>query len=107
MSVKICLDDYHIKHGEPGSGRGCALALAITPRVNGVAEVFEDGTVGVYSLGEFFRKVRIGARAGLMRLLRPDRLVQMFKLSDPAIAWMRAMDETGTGEPIEFELTEI
>ena len=92
--MKITVSDYHIRHGSVMSGRFCPIAMAITFRARGVAEVFDDGSVGLYDVDRGPRK----------RFILRDTPYKQLQLPAEVIAWMQSYDKTGKAQPITFEL---
>lgn len=90
----ITVNEYHIQHGTPLSGRFCPLAMAITFRVRGVAQVCEDGSVDLFDV--YTRKSR--------KLGRSPEPYKTIRLPSDADAWRQEYDRTGNGSPITFEL---
>lgn len=101
--ITVSIGKYELDHGIPGSETMCPAALALWWRIPGHKRVHGDGLVTVHPIP--FKVFRIpGMRNALMRKQVPDlsREIARFQLPPEIVEWMRAYDETGKAEPVEF-----
>lgn len=102
--LKVSCTDYHLEYGAPANTCFCPLAMAITAKVEGVAEVFHDGKVEIRSTTWKYVDLKTGMTRRHLKFRR-DQVLKTGRLNDQAIAWMHSYDTLGKGLPIDFEVT--